>query len=91
MLFDLIVDVVDWFVVNYIGFDGELFWLLDDYVGVDGFDDVVEGFYNWLFVYVMGGDECLFDYVCCVYEFVLECGVVMEMLFGYLMVVDEFE
>ncbi|WP_148415478.1 hypothetical protein [Haloferax sp. KTX1] len=90
-LFDLTADAVDRFVDDYTGPDGEPFWPPDDHVGVDGFDDVVEGFYNWPLLYAMGGDERLLDHARRAYEAALERGAATETPFGHPMVVDEFE
>ncbi|MCU4742487.1 hypothetical protein [Natronoglomus mannanivorans] len=90
-LFDLFADAVDRFVAEYVGADGEPLWPPADHVGVDGFDDVVEGFYNWPLVYAMGGDERLLEHAREVYEGALRRGSETETPFGHSMVVDEFE
>ena len=90
-LFDLLADAVDRFDADYFEEDGEPFWPPDGHVGADGFDDVVEGFYNWPLVYAMGGDERLLDHAQTVYEGALRRGSETDTPFGHPMVVDEFE
>ncbi|WP_435361756.1 hypothetical protein [Haloarchaeobius sp. DFWS5] len=90
-LFDTMASAVDRFVEDYLDEDGEPLWPPDGHVGVDGFDDVVEGFYNWPLVYAMGGDERLLDHARTAYEAALERGNRTPTPFGHPMVVDEFE
>lgn len=90
-LFDLMETALDRFTENYFGLDGEPLWPPDDHVGVDGFDDVVEGFYNWPLVYAMGGDERFLERAQESYAAALKRGSETETPFGHPMVVDEFE
>ena len=90
-LFDLLADALDRFVDDYVGPNGTPFWPPEDHVGVDGFDDVVEGFYNWPLVYAMGGDERFVGHARRVYDAALERGAETRTPFGHPMVVDEFE
>ncbi len=90
-LFDLLADAVDRFVEQYFEADGEPFWPPTDHVGCDGFDDVVEGFYNWPLVYAMGGHERVLTHARTVYEGALRRGRRTETPFGHPMVVEEFE
>ena len=90
-LFDLMADAIDRFVAGYLDDDGEPLWPPEDHVGVDGFDDIVEGFYNWPLVYAMGGDERFLERARSAYEGALERGSRTETPFGHPMVVDEFE
>lgn len=90
-LFDLLADAVDRFVDQYFEENGEPFWPPEDHVGCDGFDDVVEGFYNWPLVYAMGGPERVLSRARTVYEGALRRGQRMATPFGHPMVVEEFE
>ncbi len=90
-LFDLLADAVGRFVEQYFEADGEPFWPPTDHVGCDGFDDVVEGFYNWPLVYAMGGHERVLTHARTVYEGALRRGRRTETPFGHPMVVEEFE
>jgi len=90
-LFDLMATAVDDFVADYTDENDEPFWPPEGHVGVDGFDDLLEGFYNWPLVYAMGGDESLLDNARRVYEGALRRGSDTETPFGHPMVVDEFE
>ncbi|AEH38976.1 hypothetical protein [Halopiger xanaduensis] len=90
-LFTLLESAVDRFVEDYFDDDGEPLWPPEGHTGVDGFDDVVEGFYNWPLVYAMGGDERLLEQAREAYEAALRRGSETETPFGHPMVVDEFE
>ncbi|ADB63553.1 hypothetical protein Htur_4781 (plasmid) [Haloterrigena turkmenica DSM 5511] len=90
-LFETMADAVDGFVDEYLAENGEPYWPPDDHVGVDGFDDVIEGFYNWPLVYAMGGDERFLERSQEAYEGALKRGSETETPFGHPMVVDEFE
>jgi len=90
-LFEMMPSAVDEFVADYTDENDEPFWPPEGHVGVDGFDDVLEGFYNWPLVYAMGGDESLLDNARRVYEGALRRGADTETPFGHPMVVDEFE
>ena len=90
-LFEVMEGAVDRFVADYFDEDGEPLWPPEDHVGVDGFDDVVEGFYNWPLVYAMGGDERFLTLAQEAYEGALARGSETETPFGHPMVVDEFE
>lgn len=76
---------------EYRGPDGEPLWPPAEYDGIDGFDDVIEGFYNWPLVYAMGGDELLLDEARSAYEAALTRGSETETPYGHPMVVEEFE
>jgi len=89
-LFDLMAEAVERFTDEYLD-DGEPLWPPEKHVGIDGFDDVVEGFYNWPLVYAMGGDEIFLDRAQETYEAALERGAETETPFGHPMVVEEFE
>ncbi len=90
-LFEVMRTSVDRFVDDYIDDDGEPLWPPDGHVGSDGFDDIVEGFYNWPLVYAMGGDETFLENARDVYEGALRRGAETPTPFGHSMVVDEFE
>nr|WP_232833703.1 hypothetical protein [Saliphagus sp. LR7] len=90
-LFDLLETAVERFYGDYFGESGEPFWPPADHVGVDGFDDVLEGFYNWPLVYAMGGDERFLEYAREAREAAVERGAETETPFGHPMVVDGFE
>ncbi|ESP86984.1 hypothetical protein [Candidatus Halobonum tyrrellensis] len=90
-VFDLLADARDRLLDDYVDADGTPLWPPDDHVGVDGFDDVIEGFYNWPLVYAMGGDRAFLDESRRVYEAALERGADTPTPFGHPMVVDEFE
>ncbi|MFC4989431.1 hypothetical protein [Saliphagus infecundisoli] len=90
-LFDLLETAVERFYGDYFGESGEPFWPPEDHVGVDGFDDVLEGFYNWPLVYAMGGDERFLEYAREAREAAVERGAETETPFGHPMVVDGFE
>ncbi|WP_424005191.1 hypothetical protein ACOZ4I_17720 (plasmid) [Haloarcula salina] len=90
-LFDVMADAVDQFVEDYIDENGEPYWPPVDHVGIDGFDDVIEGFHDWPLVYAMGGDERLLDHARTCYEGALRRGSRVETPFGHSMVVDDFE
>ncbi|WP_408960267.1 hypothetical protein [Natrinema sp. 74] len=90
-LFDAMSDALDGFVDEYFDEDGDPFWPPDGYVGVDGFDDVIEGFYNWPLVYAMGGDERFLEHAHTAYEGSVRRGMATDTPFGHSMVVDEFE
>ncbi|WP_435366125.1 hypothetical protein [Haloarchaeobius sp. DYHT-AS-18] len=90
-LFDAMATAVDRFVADYLDADGEPLWPPDGHVGVDGFDDVVEGFYNWPLLYAMGGDERVLSHARDAYEGALRRGSRTPTPFGHAMVVDEFE
>ncbi|AHG01662.1 hypothetical protein HALLA_04480 (plasmid) [Halostagnicola larsenii XH-48] len=90
-LFETMATSVDRFVDEYFDEDGEPYWPPEDHVGVDGFDDVIEGFYNWPLVYAMGGDERFLEHARAAYERALRRGSETETPFGHPMVVDEFE
>ncbi len=90
-LFDLLADAVDRFVAEYFEENGEPFWPPEGHVGCDGFDDVVEGFYNWPLVYAMGGHERILTQARTVYEGALRRGERTDTPFGHPMVVEEFE
>ncbi len=90
-LFETMADAVDRFVDDYFDEDGEPYWPPDDHVGVDGFDDVIEGFYNWPLVYAMGGDDRFLERAQDAYEGALQRGTDTDTPFGHPMVVDEFE
>jgi len=90
-LFEVMEGAVERFVADYFDEDGEPLWPPEDHVGVDGFDDVVEGFYNWPLVYAMGGDERFLTLAREAYEGALARGSETETPFGHPMVVDEFE
>ncbi|WP_247004263.1 hypothetical protein [Halosolutus gelatinilyticus] len=90
-VFETMADAVDRFVDGYLDEDGEPYWPPDDHVGVDGFDDLIEGFYNWPLVYAMGGDERFLDLARDAYEGALRRGAATDTPFGHPMVVDEFE
>ncbi|WP_226042860.1 hypothetical protein [Natrinema sp. DC36] len=90
-LFGTMADAVDRFVDEYVGENGEPYWPPGEHVGVDGFDDLIEGFYNWPLVYAMGGDERFLDHARTTYEGSLRRGGATETPFSHPMVVDEFE
>jgi len=90
-LFDLIETAVAEFFEDYTDENDEPFWPPEGHVGVDGFDDVVEGYYNWPLVYAMGGDESLLENARRAHEGALRVGSETETPFGHPMVVDEFE
>ncbi len=90
-LFDLFESAVEEFVADYLGDDGEPLWPPEDHVGVDGYDDVIEGFYNWPLVYAMGGDESLLEHAQDAYEGALTRFERADTPHGHPMVVDEFE
>ncbi|QRV17993.1 hypothetical protein JMJ58_23720 (plasmid) [Haloterrigena salifodinae] len=90
-LFETMADAVGRFADEYLNENGEPYWPPDDHVGVDGFDDVIEGFYNWPLVYAMGGDERFLERAREAYEGALKRGSETETPFGHPMVVDEFE
>ncbi|RKD89196.1 hypothetical protein [Halopiger aswanensis] len=90
-LFHVLESAVDRFVEDYFDENGEPLWPPEGYTGVDGFDDIIEGFYNWPLVYAMGGDERLLEQSREAYEAALRRGSETETPFGHPMVVDEFE
>ncbi|MEY7848388.1 hypothetical protein AB7C87_04200 [Natrarchaeobius sp. A-rgal3] len=90
-LLDVMASAVDRFVDDYVGEGGEPLWPPEDHVGADGFDDLLEGFYNWPLVYAMGGDDRFLEHARSVYEGALERGRETETPFGHPMVVDDFE
>jgi hypothetical protein len=90
-LMKTMASAVDRFTDEYLGPDGDPFWPPRDHTGIDGFDDIVEGFYNWPLVYAMGGDERFLTAARTAYEAALERGAETETPFGHPMVVDEFE
>ncbi|ELY97707.1 hypothetical protein [Natrialba aegyptia] len=90
-LFETMADAVDRFVDEYVDENGEPYWPPRGYTGVDGFDDVIEGFYNWPLVYALGGDERFLEHARDVYAGALRRGRNAETPFGHPMVVDEFE
>ncbi len=90
-LFETMSEALGRFVEGYFGEGYDPFWPPDDHVGVDGYDDVIEGFYNWPLVYAMGGDTLFLDHARGAYRGALDrCGET-ETPFGHPMVVDEFE
>ncbi|SEW31170.1 hypothetical protein [Natrinema salifodinae] len=90
-LFETMAEAVSDFVDEYFDANDEPYWPPDDHVGVDGFDDLIEGFYNWPLVYAMGGDDRFLDHARDAYEGALRRGTATETPFGHPMVVDEFE
>jgi len=90
-LFELMDDAVDRFVADYVDDDYEPYWPAEDHVGVDGFDDVIEGFHDWPLVYAMGGDDRFMEHARNCYEGALRRGSDTETPFGHPMVVDDFE
>ena len=90
-LFDTMSTALDGFVDDYFGEGYEPYWPPDDHVGLDGYDDVVEGFYNWPLVYAMGGDGAFLDHATAAYEAALDRCSDVPTPFGHPMVVDEFE
>ena len=90
-LFDLTRDTVESFVENYFDDDGAPLWPPEGHVGIDGSDDLIEGFYNWPLVYAMGGDEFLLDAAKEKYEAVIERLSETQTPYGHPMYVDEFD
>ncbi|WP_227379362.1 hypothetical protein [Haladaptatus halobius] len=90
-LFDQMANAVDRFVADYTGPKDEPFWPPANHVGVDGFDDVVEGFYNWPLMYSFVAAHRFLDRARRVYEAALERASNTETPFGHQMIVDEFE
>ena len=90
-LFDAMRAAVDVFVKAYTDENCEPLWPPDGHVGADGFDDLLEGFYNWPLLYAMGGDERFLERARAVYEGALRRGRETQTPFGHPMVVDEFE
>ena len=90
-VFDLMGDALEPFVEDYFDDDGDLFWPPEDHVGIDGVDDVFEGFYNWPLVYALGGDEKFRDYAREKYEVAIDRFERTETPFGHTMLVDEYE
>jgi hypothetical protein len=84
-------DAVDRFVEDYLGDDYGPFWPPEGHVGLDGYDDVIEGFYNWPLVYALGGDERFLEHARGAYEAALDRFAGTETPYGHPMVVDEFE
>ena len=91
-LLTLLGEAIDPIVEEYLGEDGRPLWPPDDeYVGIDGHDDLYEGFYNWPLVYAMGGDEKLLREAKQGWEAIVDwCGQIATP-FGHPMVVDEYE
>ncbi|GAA0237554.1 hypothetical protein [Haladaptatus pallidirubidus] len=90
-LFDLTLDAVDSFVEHYFTDDGSPLWPPDGHVGIDGSDDLIEGFYNWPLVYAMGGDRLLLDAAKKKYLAVIDRLSTVETPYGHPMYVDEFD
>lgn len=90
-LFDVLSDSVDSFVAHYFDDDGSPLWPPDGHVGIDGSDDLVEGFYNWPLVYAMGGDRFLLDAAREAYRAVIDRLSEVETPYGHPMYVDEFD
>lgn len=90
-LFDVSTQAVEDFVEHYFDEDGDPLWPPEDYVGLDGSDDIIEGFYNWPLVYAMGGDDRLLEYATEKYEAAIDVLSETETPYGHPMYVDEFD
>ena len=91
-VFDLLNGAIDPIVEDYFDEDGSPLWPPDEeYVGIDGHDDLYEGFYNWPLVYAMGGDEKLLDESKRAWEAIVEHCSNVRTPFGHPMVVEEYE
>ena len=89
--FDLLDDALSAFVADYFDEDGQPFWPPEGHVGLDGTDDVLEGFYNWPLVYAMGGDERFLKESYEKFDAAVERLSETETPFGHPMYVDEFD
>ena len=91
-LLDLQSNAIDPIMESYLDDDGRPYWPQDnDYVGVDGHDDLYEGFYNWPLVYVLGGDDALLTAAKTAWEGIVAKFSTVETPFGHPMAVDEYE
>lgn len=90
-LFDLMHDAVEWFVERYFDEHGRPFWPPDGHVGIDGSDDLVEGFFNWPLAYALGADEFLLEQAHERYEAVVDRLSEVETPYGHPIYVDEFD
>ncbi|MFB6137209.1 MAG: hypothetical protein ABEJ42_02565 [Halobacteriaceae archaeon] len=90
-LFDRQAAAVEPVMRLYLDADDEPFWPPEGHVGLDGVDDVLEGFYNWPLVYAMGGDAVLLDAARRAYEGALDRLGRTETPYGHPMMVDEYE
>ncbi len=90
-LFALSTSAVDRFVELYMTDNGAPVWPPDGHEGIDGFDDLIEGIYNWPLLYAMGGDRGLLEQACTVYEGAVERASRTPTPFGHAMVEAEFE
>ena len=90
-LFEVTRDAVSSFVEHYFDRDGAPLWPPEDHIGIDGSDDLVEGFYNWPLIYAMGGDQYLLDTATEKYEAVIETLSTTETPYGHPIYVNEFD
>lgn len=89
-IFDLMRDAVDSFVERYFDDEGRPFWPREGHVGIDGSDDLIEGFCNWPLVYAMGGDERLLEQARG-YEAVVDRLSETQTPYSHPIYVDEFD
>lgn len=90
-LFERQAAAIEPFVDHYLGDDYEPFWPPEDHEGLDGVDDVFEGFWNWPLVYAMGGSRTLLTEARRAYEAALDRLGRTPTPYGHPMVVDEYE
>ncbi|MFB6218640.1 MAG: hypothetical protein ABEH77_05590 [Halobacteriaceae archaeon] len=89
-LIDRLGDAIDPIVSEYLD-DGEPRWPPEGHVGIDGHDDLYEGFYNWPLAYAVGGDESLLVEAKRAFEGIVERCSAVETPFGHPMAVGEYE
>jgi len=88
-LFDLMDDTAEPFLE--LTAEGTPHWPPDEHVGIDGHDDIYEGFWTWPLYYALGGDGAFRGYSLDVYDAIVEHFEDAATPYGHGMAVEEYE
>jgi hypothetical protein len=71
--------------------DGTPWWPPNGHVGIDGHDDVYEGFWTWPLYYALGGEETFRDRSLAQFDAVVDRFADVATPYGHAMAVEEYE